>query len=180
MKGTTHRLLGASSGVALGAAAGWPWPQIVAAGWLATLTASGSTSPVLDQHKLWYLLVRVLPDEWLGRNGPLQHRGVSHWWGVPASLGVLAWSTVPPRYLWLAAALLAGWTSHLVGDWLFGRPGQGRGAGIPFAPWWNHRGLGLAVGGLLERVVAVLLPFVMLGQGYLVLRGLAAARAAAH
>jgi len=172
MNGTTHRLLGASSGVALGTVAGWGWPQIVAAGWLATLTASGPTSPDLDQHRLWHLLDRLLPDEWLGRNGPLQHRGLAHWWGLPASAGALAWSSLPNRYVWLAYALLAGWASHLVGDWFFGRPGQGRGPGIPFAPWWNHRGLGLAVGGILERVVAWLLPLLMLVQGYLVFRAL--------
>jgi len=165
MNGTTHRLLGACSGVTLGVAAGWPWPQIVGAAWLATLTAGGHTSPDVDQARFWNLLDRVLPDELLGNNGPLQHRGIAHFWGVPASLGVLAWSSVPARYVWLAYALLAGWTSHLVGDYLFGRAGQGRGPGIPFAPWWNHRGIGLAVGGITERVVAVLLPFVMLGQG---------------
>lgn len=42
----------------------------------------------------------------------------------------------------------------------------------PGRPWWNHRGIGLAVGGLLERVVAMLLPFVLLAQAYLVVRDL--------
>jgi hypothetical protein len=170
MKGTTHRLLGACSGVTLGMSSGWGWPQIVAAGWLATLTAGGRTSPDLDQHRAWNTLDRFLPDEWLGNNGPMQHRGIAHWWGVPVTAAVVAWSLVPHRYVWLAFALIVGWASHLVGDYLFGRPGQGRGAGIPFAPWWNHRGLGLAVGGLLERVVTIALPFVMLAQAYVVLR----------
>ncbi|HEY6796210.1 MAG TPA: metal-dependent hydrolase [Kineosporiaceae bacterium] len=172
MKGTTHRLLGACGGAALGMAMGWGWPQIVASGWLATLTAGGPTSPDVDQRLLWTLADRLLPDEWLGNHGPLQHRGIAHWWGVPATVAVVSWSTVPPRFVWIAYALIAGWTSHLVGDWFFGRSGQGRGPGIPFAPWWNHRGLGLAVGGLLERVVAALLPFVMLVQGFVVLRSL--------
>lgn len=172
MKGTTHRLLGACSGVALGTAAGWQWPQILAAGWLATLTAGGRTSPDVDQHWIWTTADRWLPDEWLGNNGPMQHRGVAHWWGLPAGIGALAWSTMPGHLVWIVYALLAGWGSHLVGDYLFGRAGGGRGPGIPFAPWWNHRGIGLAVGGTLERVVMGLLPFVLLGQAFLVARNL--------
>lgn len=172
MEGTTHRLLGACGGVWLGATAGWSWPQIVAAGWLATLTAGGRTSPDIDQDWLWHLADRLLPDEWLGNHGPLQHRGIAHWWGLPAAAAGIAWTMVPGRYLWLAWALIVGWASHLVGDYLFGRPGQGRGAGIPFAPWWHHRGLGLTVGGRLEKVVAWTLPFVILLQGFLVVRSL--------
>jgi hypothetical protein len=170
VKGSTHRLLGACGGVMLGAAAGWPWPQVVAAGWLATLTAGGRTSPDVDQAWAWTFVDRIVPDEWLGNNGPMQHRGIAHWWGLPASAALVAWSAVPGAYAWIPYAMLAGWTSHLVGDSVFGRPGCGRGAGIPFAPWWNHRGLGLAVDGVLERVVAWLLPFVLLGQGVLVAR----------
>lgn len=172
MKGTTHRLLGACSGVTLGTAAGWHWPQIVAAGWLATLTAGGRLSPDVDQHWGWTLVDRLVPDEWLGNNGPLQHRGLAHWWGLPLVGFTATWSMPPTAWVWVLHALLTGWTSHLVGDYLFGRPGAGRGAGIPFAPWWSHRGLGLAVGGVLERVVAVLLPLLMLGQLVLVARDL--------
>lgn len=172
MKGMTHRLLGACSGVALGTAAGWQWPQIVAAGWLATLTAGGRTSPDIDQHGLWGLVDRILPDEWLGNNGPLQHRGIAHWWGLPVGAFAASWSMLPADWAWVVYALLAGWTSHLGGDYLFGRPGAGRGAGIPFAPWWNHRGIGLAVDGVLERVVTWALPFVLLAQAYLVVRSL--------
>lgn len=172
MKGATHRLLGACGGVALGMAAGWEWPQIVASGWIATLTSGGFTSPDIDQHWAWTRLDKLLPDEWLGNNGPMQHRGLAHWWGLPLTAAWLAWSLLPPHIVWVAFAMLAGWTSHLVGDYLFGRPGAGRGAGIPFAPWWNHRGIGLRVGGKLERWVALLLPFVMLGQAFLVVRDL--------
>jgi hypothetical protein len=172
VRGTTHRALGICAGVALGTAAGWAWPQVVACGWLATLTAAGGVSPDVDQHRAWGLLDRFVPDEWLGNHGPLQHRGIAHWWALPVAgaLAVRYW--LPGRFSWVAFALLAGWMSHLAGDFLFGRPGAGRGPGIPFAPWWNHRGLGLAVGGWLERIVGVLLPFLVLLQGALVLRGL--------
>lgn len=172
MKGTTHYLFGACSGVALGSAAGWEWPQIVAAGWLATLTAGGRLSPDVDQHWAWTFVDRLVPDEWLGNNGPLQHRGLSHWWGLPLAGFSVAWSMLPAAWAWVAYALLTGWSSHLAGDYLFGRAGAGRRAGIPFAPWWNHRGIGLAVGGVLERVFAVLLPFALLGQAFLVVRAL--------
>lgn len=172
MKGTTHRLLGACSGVALGTSAGWSWPQILAAGWLAALTSGGRTSPDIDQHRLWGLVDRLLPDEWLGNNGPLQHRGLAHWWGLPAAGFVASWSMLPVDRAWLGYALLIGWTSHLAGDYLFGRSGAGRGPGIPFAPWWNHRGIGLAVGGRLERAVAAALPFVLLVQAFVAAQGL--------
>jgi len=132
----------------------------------------GRTSPDIDQHGLWGLVDRFLPDEWLGNNGPLQHRGIAHWWGLPVAALLASWSLLPPGRVWIAYALLAGWASHLAGDYLFGRSGAGRGPGIPFAPWWNHRGIGLAVGGVLERATIALLPFVLLAQGFLVVRAL--------
>jgi len=172
MKGSTHRILGACAGVALGTSAGWTWPHVVAAGWLATVSAAGRTSPDVDQDWLWTRVDRLVPDEWLGNNGPLQHRGIAHFWGLPLAAALAAWLLVPDGWRWLPWALIAGWASHLAGDFLFGRPGAGRGAGIPFSPWWNHRGVGLAVGGWLERTVAVLLPFVVLLQAFFVVRSL--------
>jgi hypothetical protein len=57
-----------------------------------------------------------------------------------------------PWWVWM---LLAGWVSHLVADWAFGKRAWGRGPGIPLGPWSHHHGLGLDAGGLLERFVLV-------------------------
>jgi hypothetical protein len=49
--------------------------------------------------------------------------------------------------------VIFGVWSHLVADFAFGRrcPQEGRGPGIPLAPWWAHHGLGLDTDGMLER-----------------------------
>lgn len=103
---------------------------------------------------------------------------------------------------WIGWAIIVGWLSHLVGDWAFGlghvcrvdspelaTAGVGarrrtwtgrdggqmvtvRGAGIPMAPWWAHRGLGrFHSGGRTNRVVTVLGHFTALPLAYLLLRG---------
>ena len=129
---------------------------------MATVTAGGRFSPDADQYDSWELWRH--PWRWLawavtlapawrrerGEHGdPAQHRGITHWWGVPAALAVallMASSTVAGPW-WLAWAALAGWTSHLVGDWLCGRQVWGQhGHGIPMAPWWRHRGLPKRIG----------------------------------
>ncbi len=90
----------------------------------------------------------------LGHGGPLRHRGLSHWWGLPAA-AALWLATAAPGWSWVAAAALVGWASHLLGDFCFGQHDvrSARGPGIPLAPWWGHVGLGLDVGGAVERVV---------------------------
>jgi hypothetical protein len=164
MQRATHHLLGASAGLGLAAVSGWPAWQAGAAAGLAALTAGGPFSPDADAYRWWRLADRWLPDEVLGHGGPLGHRRLSHWWGVPALAGavVLSAAAVHPGWpWWVAWALLGGWASHLLGDWLFGRasPYEGRGAGIPLAPWWGHSGVGLDVGGPLEAAVRwVVLP----------------------
>jgi hypothetical protein len=46
------------------------------------VAASTATLPDICQHRAWRTADAVLPDEALGHGGPLQHRGISHWWGV--------------------------------------------------------------------------------------------------
>jgi hypothetical protein len=117
-----HHLAGFATGAALATAAHQPVWVAVASACLASVTAGGVLSPDVDQFKVWRALDRWLPDEWLGEGGPLQHRGLSHWWGIPA--GVAAWLYVSggPWWAWM---LLAGWVSHLVADWAFGQAGVG-------------------------------------------------------
>ena len=154
MNGAGHRTVGAAAGIALAATThptAWQAPLIVAA---AVAFSHGPTSPDIDQTQAWHLLDRLLPDEALGNNGPLQHRGISHWWGVPAAAAVAVWILCPPALAWAAWAALAGWTSHLAADFVCGRSGCGRGPGIPLAPWWWHVGAGFASDGPTARALA--------------------------
>lgn len=151
--GQGHRAVGAGAGLTLAALThvpAWQWPLIVAA---AVATSSGPLSPDVDQSGWWRLTDRIVPDEALGDGGPLQHRGITHWWALPA-LGAVLVHVLAPGAGWVAYAALTGWASHLVGDFVFGREGCGRGPGIPLLGWRAHIGLGLPVGGWLERATA--------------------------
>jgi len=153
--GPTHRLLGASAGTAWAVQQHLSPAQTAIGIGLAVLTSAGHTSPDVDQAWLWHRADDVLPDELLGRGGPMQHRGIMHWWGLPLAAALAATLLLPAAARWAAGAALAGWVSHLVGDLLFGKPDvrSSRGPGIPVLPWWGHIGLGLGVDGVLERVV---------------------------
>jgi hypothetical protein len=154
-----HRLIGAYAGGGVAYLAHWTLPAlpsvaVVAAS--AAIAAATAPGPDVDQRRWWRTLDRWLPDEWLGWGGPLQHRGITHFWGVPAVTAALlvAVSVAHPGPWWVAWAGLAGWVSHLAADWVFGMasPYDHRGAGIPFLPWSHHHGLGLDVGGPTETV----------------------------
>ena len=162
--GPTHRLLGACAGLAWAAELHLGPAQAGVGIGLAALTSAGATSPAVDQAWLWRRGDRLLPDEVLGNGGPMQHRGLTHWWGLPLAAAVATYLLLPPAAWWAAGAALAGWVSHLAGDLVFGRPDGARGPGVPTAPWWGHVGLGLDVDGWLERLVVqrVVLP-VLLG-----------------
>ena len=126
------------------------------------MTAAGPLSPDLDQYGPWRAADRVLPDEGLGHGGPMRHRGITPWWGIPAALAPMT-LLAPADWRWVMWALLAGWVSHLLGDLAFGRASRGRGPGIPVAPWWGHVGLGLDCGGAVEAAVRALVLPVALG-----------------
>jgi membrane-bound metal-dependent hydrolase YbcI (DUF457 family) len=108
---------------------------VVAAGF-----ARGKLSPDADQRGV---------SAWLIPGG---HRGVTHWPVALAVLAVAAVVFVPPGWQWAARAVLAGWTSHLAMDGIFGR--------IPVWPTaggWRRAGLGLRTGGITERLATPLL-----------------------
>jgi membrane-bound metal-dependent hydrolase YbcI (DUF457 family) len=149
----THRLAGAVAGLGVGLVEGWEPGRAVLGVGLSVLVSGGVLSPDMDQYGWWRFLDRWVPDEVLGRGGPLQHRGITHWWGLPVL--VLVWLVVVgPGLLWPVLALLAGWGAHLVGDLLYGAEGPGRGPGIPMGLWWGHRGVGWHSGGRGEVWVA--------------------------
>jgi hypothetical protein len=161
----THHLVGMYAGAGLAWTTHAPlWHLPIAVG-VASLFAGGRLSPDVDQYKAWRRLDKWLPDELLGHGGPLGHRRVSHFWGIPAVVGaaLLVTHVLHPGPAWIAWAWLAvgsavaGWASHLAADYAFGKAcwQDGRGAGIPFAPWWAHHGLGFDSGGILERRILV-------------------------
>jgi hypothetical protein len=146
MDGTTHRLFAASVSLAVSTAGNTPTWQGTAAAVISTASSAGWTSPDADQSWL----------DWV----PGGHRGLTHWWGIPAMLAVATVVFVPPEAAWAVWALLLGWSSHLVGDFIFGE----RPKGIPMSPWWAYAGLGLNSGGLVERTLRWAWPVVLAGQ----------------
>jgi membrane-bound metal-dependent hydrolase YbcI (DUF457 family) len=167
MMATTHRFTGAAAGLAVATATGAGLVHAVVTTVIATVTAAGITSPDIDQQRAWRAADALLPDELAGHGGPFRHRGIAHWWGLPVLVGYLAVRTVPMQWQWLVVAALTGWCSHLIGDFVFGKASryQGRGPGIPLAPWWWHVGFGLDTGGRLEAIVQWLgLPAVVAWQ----------------
>lgn len=89
--------------------------------------SGGKYSPDIDQFGVWKRWDRRLPDEWLGWGGPLRHRGITHWWGLPgAATGAVWWAChrmpLPAAVLLLLVAWmpLAGVWSHLLSDYWIG------------------------------------------------------------
>lgn len=152
----THRLAGAWTGALYGWHLGLPWWACAATAGAATLTSAGLLSPDADQFRGWRRVDKYAPDELLGHGGPLQHRGLSHWWALPltAAYGVHG-ATLPAPLAVTFWALIVGWVSHLVLDFCVGARGYGRNAGIPIAPWWWHVGLGFKAGGFVEKLLMV-------------------------
>lgn len=197
MMGGTHRLTGAAFGLGYGMVAGLdPVPAFISGG-IAFLVAGGALSPDVDQRWAWRIADDLLPDELLDRDryaregkrwspssgGPMQHRGITHWWGVYVVLAALWGLAVlitwvgggPLWWWWIPGAVISGWVSHLFGDFLFGQPDPvtGRGGGIPLYPWWGHVGVEWDAGGALEKwVERFWLPFVVLPVMALAVTGL--------
>jgi hypothetical protein len=106
-----------------------------------------SWGPDVDQLAGWKAIDRPIPDEELGHGGPLKHRGITHFWLWPVLAAASAHTADLGDAGWVIWALILGWTSHLLGDFIFGE----RPKGIPLAPWWAYIGLGLNSGGRIER-----------------------------
>lgn len=125
----------------------------------ALATSGGHTSPDVDNQGWWKAMDRRLPDEWFGHGGPLQHRGLLHWWGLP-TLAWWAWHTGHITATGPLAALATGawlaWCSHLAADALVGEEGPGHGRGIPVLPWWGHVGAGIPNDSWRARTIAAL------------------------
>lgn len=164
MRTPTHHLFGATTALAL---VHWapPVTGLTATGVFvaaATATAGSKLSPDVDNQSRWKALDRFLPDELLGNGGPMQHRGIAHWWGIPAALTVaILAGLVPTVVVPVAWGAVTGWGSHIAGDFVFGKanPRFGLKKGVPLALWWCHKGAGLKADGWVEHTVnALLLP----------------------
>lgn len=162
MNGRGHYALGLSAGLVLSQAAGLsPWQTVVVVP-VSAAFAHGAVSPDIDNTPRWRSWDRWTPDELLGEQGPMRHRGITHWWGVHLALTAALYVFHPllPSWLpwWVLGAVLAAWWSHLLGDLAIGARGYGRGPGIPLAPWWAHWGPGFCCGGIVEAVLTVAAP----------------------
>ncbi len=163
MQRSSHVLLGALAGLGYALHQGLTPAQAAAS---SILAAAVAPLPDVDCRRWWRTTDRVVPDEALGHGGPMRHRGLTHWWGLPAltalPLAVFGVDVNGLDLTWVGWVLLTGLVSHLFGDFVFGKrcPQQGRGPGIPLAPWWAHRGIGLDTDGPVETLTrwCVLLP----------------------
>jgi hypothetical protein len=154
MNGTAHRFFAVAVQVASGTSLNEPWWQVVAGIPFAVAFSAGPTSPDLDDTRTWKKLDRWIPDEWLGDGGPMQHRGLLHWWGLPAVVGLLiSLFAAETPITWAAWAVVVGWASHIVADAVFGQRGYGTQRGVPLLPWWSHIGCGFKSNGYVQHLV---------------------------
>lgn len=144
-----HRIVGAWCGYSAALAAGLPTWQCGASAALACLTAAGRFSPDADQS-------------WLKVLG---HRRLTHEVAVAGAVVAAAGLAGAPWGVW---ALVVGWCSHLVADFVFGKAGYGRGKGVPV--FGVYVGLGLKVGGWAEHATSAALVGAALA-GALMVRG---------
>lgn len=140
MLGASHKVFGALCGATVATATGQPWSMVAMTSIVSTATSAGWSSPDIDQTGPWQKVASLVP-------GPLlSHRFLTHWWGLPVAAWLLV-DRLPVEAHWPAYALLIGWTSHLLGDAIFGR--------VPLLPWGGtFVGLGLDTGGFIESGVA--------------------------
>lgn len=69
------------------------------------------------------------------------HRGILHWWGLPAIAAVALCIAGAPIYLY---GPVIGWGSHIFpADYVFGKAGYGTGEGVPLWPYKDSPRLGL-------------------------------------
>lgn len=144
MMGPTHRVFGALCGAAVATYQGETFTMIAMTSLVATATAHGWSSPDVDQTEPWETVRAVLPRP---AAKLMNHRALTHWIGVPA-LAWLGFGQLPPEAHMPAFALLIGWCSHLLGDFIFGV--------IPLLPWGSPKvGVGFKTGGFVEKWIAL-------------------------
>ena len=140
--GPTHRLTGFAAGAGVALWAGYGPLEVVLSGAFASASSHGGLSPDVDQVKLWVEARQRMPKSTARL---FNHRNLSHWWGLPI-LAYVGVQQLSPDFRWATLMLLVGWTSHLLGDLIFGE--------LPLDPAGRHTfGFGLDTGGFLETGV---------------------------
>ncbi len=155
METPKHRIVGAATALGMAHVHHLPAAGVLVTVASAAVFSGGHFSPDLDNSTWFKRLDRWLPDEWLGGGGPLAHRGLLHWWGIPAVMWILAVHVAGfPGWILLGAAY--GWASHVAGDFAFGRGGYGHGKGIPLLGWFCHVGVGFRANGWPEKTAGTI------------------------
>ena len=144
MMGPGHRVFGALAGATYAHLSGEEFAVVGLVAIAASASSHGWSSPDVDQTKPWTMLARILPAGWLA------HRtGLSHWWGWPALAWLLLLPRAPEDVHMLAAALLIGWSSHILADAIFG----GKVGGVSLLPAGGPRiGLPFQTGEMFEDI----------------------------
>lgn len=143
MNGGRHRLFAAATEpgalAVIGPLVGTPWDrwQIGAGAVVAVIT---STAADLDNTPFARKIDKRTPDEALGGGGPLGHRQLTHWWGIPVGLGYLATLVELGDVGWIIYAALWGYLSHILLDLPFGEQGMGTKRGVPVFLWYGRVG----------------------------------------
>lgn len=165
--GREHRRVAPSAWVAAAAFAGVSPGLILAGVGPAIVCAS---LPDIDNTRAAKRIDGIVNDEALGGCGPLNHRGLAHWIGLPAfaalwvyGLGDSLLAADPWRGGLILAVLwgaVIGWASHIAADFVFGQAGWGTPRGVPLAPWGWHVGLGFDADGRLASLAGYAAPAV--------------------
>jgi len=142
MMGPSHRVVGVVAFVVAAPYVGiTDWRYIALGALVAGIFAHGILSPDMDQAYYW--TSKLIPGG---------HRAVTHFWLWPVIGGWVALRYVPIGWSWFALAVVIAWSSHIAGDFIFGR--------IPvWKRWhgWQYAGLGFKTGGFFEHLTVVAL-----------------------
>lgn len=149
MDGNPHRVFAVAAEVAWVAASGAPLWVALAGAPLAAAVSAGPTSPDIDNTRNWRAVLSTFPGR--ADNKVLGHRRITHWWGWPALAAYLLVGADQGEIGWVAWALIIGWSSHIIGDFCFGKGGYDIPRGVPVLPWGWHVGLGWKSGRKKDR-----------------------------
>lgn len=153
MNRVSHRIFGVACAVTWCSLTQQNLPQTVLVSAVAAVVAPW---PDVDQRRRWREMHEAIPDEFFSHGGPLRHRGITHWWGTAVLFAVVLCmiDTVTAGQISLILiAMMIGWCSHILGDFLVGARSRYRGPGVPLAPWWRHVGIGIKTGSFADVVI---------------------------
>ena len=137
MMGPSHQFAGVASWLAVAPFLHVTTAQIAVGALIAEQCAHSYLSPDIDRYVCG------------GPELTYMHRRWPHFWAVIGAAWLAVILCVPSRWQWAAFAVVVAWTSHLLGDFIFGKLPVWRRRGR-----WIRAGIGLRVGKKLEKKVA--------------------------